>query len=148
MLRMTDSAAQTLNAMIEEHGAAEDAPEGIIRDLASGSVLRLRVFLDPAVRRLLSFDGSEVLRQVTVPVLGIFGEKDTQGPPERELPLVEEAFRQGGNADYTVLELPGLNHLFQPAETGAPSEYGQISVTFAPAALEVIGDWILDRTKG
>lgn len=141
-------AAQTLNAMIEEHGAADDAPEGVIRELASGSISRLRVFLDPEMRRLLSFDPGEVLRQVTVPVLGITGEKDTQVPPKQELPLVEEAFRQGGNTDYTVLELPGLNHLFQPAETGAPSGYSKASVTFAPAALEVIGDWILERTRG
>jgi hypothetical protein len=41
-----------------------------------------------------------------------------------------------------VDELPGLNHLFQHAKTGAFSEYAQIEETFAPEALEKIADWI------
>jgi hypothetical protein len=39
-------------------------------------------------------------------------------------------------------ELPGLNHLFQTARTGAPSEYAQLEETFAPAAMQQVGDWI------
>jgi uncharacterized protein len=38
--------------------------------------------------------------------------------------------------------LPGLNHLFQHATTGSPSEYGKIEETFAPAALTIISSWI------
>ena len=51
-----------------------------------------------------------------------------------------------GNRDVTVKELPGLNHLFQTAPTGAPTEYATIEETFAPAALQVIGDWITKHT--
>jgi hypothetical protein len=39
-----------------------------------------------------------------------------------------------------------LNHLFQTCQTGAVSEYGKIEETFAPAALALIGDWIVKRT--
>ena len=46
----------------------------------------------------------------------------------------------------TVVELEGLNHLFQTAETGAPSEYATIEETFSPNALAVIGNWILKQT--
>ena len=49
----------------------------------------------------------------------------------------------GGPAD--VRELPGLNHLFQPSKTGAPTEYGKIEETIAPAALEVVSAWIKER---
>lgn len=41
--------------------------------------------------------------------------------------------------------LEGFNRLFQRAETGRPMEYGQIHETFAPAALERVLDWILER---
>ena len=47
----------------------------------------------------------------------------------------------------TTLELPGLNHLFQTAKTGAPNEYQTIEETFSPAALKVIGDWIEGHSR-
>jgi hypothetical protein len=38
-----------------------------------------------------------------------------------------------------------LNHLFQTATTGAPSEYGKIEETFSRAALDFLTDWIVRR---
>jgi hypothetical protein len=43
----------------------------------------------------------------------------------------------------TVVKLPGLNHLLQTADTGLVNEYGLIGETVAPAALQVVGDWIV-----
>jgi hypothetical protein len=40
------------------------------------------------------------------------------------------------------VKLAHLNHLFQTAQTGSPIEYAKIEETFAPAALEAMGDWI------
>ncbi len=68
-------------------------------------------------------------------------------PPKEDLREIAAALKAGGNRDYTVRELPGLNHLFQTARTGAPAEYGQIEETFSPVALQVIGDWIVHRTR-
>jgi hypothetical protein len=42
-----------------------------------------------------------------------------------------------------VKELPKLNHLSQTSENGSPAEYGRNEETISPAALEVIGEWIL-----
>jgi hypothetical protein len=44
-----------------------------------------------------------------------------------------------------IVELPGLNHLFQTARTGAPSEYGQIEETMSPVAMEKVATWIAGR---
>ncbi|MEE9442539.1 MAG: hypothetical protein V3V99_07715 [candidate division Zixibacteria bacterium] len=52
----------------------------------------------------------------------------------------------GGNKDYTVRQLPELNHMLQTAETGSISEYKKIEKTMSPLALEIICDWILERT--
>jgi len=41
-----------------------------------------------------------------------------------------------------LLELAGLNHLFQQATTGALDEYVQIEETFNPVALAHIVDWV------
>ena len=63
------------------------------------------------------------------------------------LPAIEAALKEGGNKDYTIKLLPGLNHLFQTSKTGAPSEYSEIAETFSPLALATIGDWIVAHTK-
>ena len=54
--------------------------------------------------------------------------------------------RETGHADFKIIELPGLNHLFQHSETGAIGEYGKIDETFAPEALEVVATWIRQHT--
>ena len=70
-----------------------------------------------------------------------------QGPSTEDLKRIEAALKTGGNTDYTITELPGLNHLFQTCTTGAPSEYGDIEETLAPIALQTMGDWIAAHTK-
>ncbi len=100
----------------------------------------------PWFRYFLAYDPHSALKRVKCPVLAINGEHDLQVPPSQNLPEIESALKEGGNADYTVKELPGLNHLFQTAKTGAPSEYSQISETISPLALKTMGDWILAHT--
>ncbi len=101
----------------------------------------------PWFRYFLAYDPRPTLANVRCPVLAINGEKDLQVPPGENLTAIEQALRSGGNARVTVRELAGLNHLFQPSATGAPSEYGQIEETFAPVALKVIGEWIVGLPK-
>ena len=59
---------------------------------------------------------------------------------------IEKALKTGGNTHYTILELPGLNHLFQTAGSGSPSEYESISETLSPLALETMANWLLKQT--
>ena len=56
--------------------------------------------------------------------------------------LKSKALREGGNLRVTVRELPGLNHLFQTATTGAVDEYARIEETVAPVALETLAKWM------
>jgi len=101
----------------------------------------------PWFRYFLTYDPRPTLRKVRCPVLAIGGEKDLQVDPKQNLPEIESALRQGGNKDFTVKELPGLNHLFQTASTGAPIEYGKIEETLSPIALKLIADWILEKVR-
>jgi pimeloyl-ACP methyl ester carboxylesterase len=104
-------------------------------------------FLSPGFRQGLFYDPRTTLMKVKCPVLAIIGEKDIQVPPKPNLEEMEKALESGGNEDYTVKELPGLNHLFQTAETGAESEYAKIEETISPVALELMSGWILERTR-
>jgi|GEM_PF-4068962 len=53
----------------------------------------------------------------------------------------------GGNSDYTVRELPGLNHRFQTCSTSALSEYVKIVAIMSPPGLTGNSDWIMARTS-
>jgi pimeloyl-ACP methyl ester carboxylesterase len=101
----------------------------------------------PWTRFYLLHDPRPVLRHVHCPVLAVNGAKDIQVPPKVNLPEIEKALKEGGNKDFTVLELPHLNHLFQTCKTGTLGEYAQIQETFSPSALELIGNWIDRHTN-
>lgn len=99
----------------------------------------------PWFRYFLSYDPAPTLRRVKCPVLAINGEKDLQVPPQQNLPAIRMALEEGGNKHFEIVELPGLNHLFQTAKTGAPSEYAGIEETMSPAAMKTIADWVLKQ---
>ena len=100
----------------------------------------------PDYRHLLADRPALTLAKVRCPVLALGGSKDVQVPTTRNLAATAAGLKAAGNRDVTVKELPGLNHLFQTAPTGAPAEYATIEETFAPAALQAIGDWITKHT--
>ena len=118
-------------------------PESQINDVAINATVNQ--FNSPWFRFFLHHDPRPVLEQVSVPVLAIFGEKDLQVPHELNVPEIEAALQRGNNEDATVRVLPGLNHLFQQAESGAPSEYQQIEETFNQSALKLVSSWILEQ---
>jgi hypothetical protein len=101
----------------------------------------------PWMQFFLFHDPMPTLRKVKCPVLAINGEKDLQVPAVANLNGIERAMKEGGNADATVKMLQGLNHLFQVATTGSPTEYSTIEETMSPLALQTIGDWILAHVK-
>ena len=107
---------------------------------------QLNGLLSPWYRFFLTYDPRPALQKVKCPVLALWGTKDLQVPPSENLPAVEKALQDGGNKDFKVVELLQLNHLFQTAETGSPSEYAKIQETISPKALDVIAKWILKRT--
>jgi len=93
---------------------------------------------------LMRYDPAPVLLAVRQPVLVLNGERDLQVPAAPDMAAIRTALQHNPRA--VVRELPGLNHLFQHAKTGAGEEYVQIEETFAPAALETISAWIVSTT--
>ena len=100
----------------------------------------------PWFRYFLDYDPVPALQQTKCPVLALGGERDLQVPPKENLPLIQKALEDGGNKDFKVLELPGLNHEFQHCYMGLPAESRAIEETFAPDAMNTLSDWILQHT--
>ncbi len=136
-------AAPKLRAVLE---AARDSLPPDAREQATRSLdTSAKEVNSPWFRFFLSYDPRPTLEKVKVPVLAIGGSKDLQVPAKQNLAEIAKALHEGGDKDVTTVLLPGLNHLFQKAETGAPSEYAQIPETMDPSALSTVTDWIVKR---
>jgi uncharacterized protein len=140
--RLAETLRDRLGGLAPEARAQLGVPEGGEEGWIEG---QLNMMGGPWFRYFLIHDPAPVLRRVEAPVLALNGELDLQVPPEPNLAAIEAALLEGGNPDFTVHELPGLNHLFQSATTGAPDEYARIEETMSPVAMEMVADWILSR---
>lgn len=130
---------------------ASDQPEAarrleVLDAAATGAAGSALVYADPWKFFFLRYDPRPALERLRIPVLAITGARDLQVPAAANLPLIRQALER--NRDATVREIPGLNHLFQNAETGAPAEYTRIQETISPAALGAVGDWIESHVHG
>jgi len=89
-----------------------------------------------------SHDPLATARKVKVPVLILQGGDDQQ-VIAAETPLLEKAFRDGGNRDVTARIFPGQNHLFIPQPGGNPAGYATLTTNLAsPEVLGALADWI------
>jgi fermentation-respiration switch protein FrsA (DUF1100 family) len=107
--------------------------------------MAIQQLVSPWMRYTLTFDPATALRKVACPVLALNGEKDLQVSPAQNLPAIKKALEEGGNKHAEIDEMPGLNHLFQTAKTGSPTEYAQSEETISPVALDKIAGWILTQ---
>ena len=135
-----NAAAERIAELVQDTLSHEDT------SIQKAWIEALMGFLIPWERYGLLYDPRMALMNVHCPVLAINGEKDVQVSSRENLAAIEEALKAGGNDQYTIIEFPGLNHLFQHAETGAMSEYGLIEETIAPIVLETTANWILEQT--
>lgn len=101
----------------------------------------------PWMRYFLKNNPADYLKKVKCPVLALDGTKDLQVPAEQNIEAIKKALKEGGNQKVTTKIFPGLNHLFQDAQTGLPQEYGNIEETFSPTALHYMADWIEKEVK-
>lgn len=153
--RMIDAVRTESDPAVRERKLREAAreslssltPDEIKQGGGADSVVdrEVKTFDSPWFRYFLTYDPRPALRQVKVPVLALNGELDLQVIPDQNLPEIEKALKEGGNKDFTLKRLPGLNHLFQPAKTGSPSEYAKIETTMDPVVLDLVARWIAER---
>ena len=106
-----------------------------------------RFMTDPWFISLMNYDNAATISSLKMPVLAINGEKDIQVEPKANLGDFHKYLTAAGNKDFTITEIAGLNHLFQPSETGNVNEYGNLPVTFDEATLKMVGDWIIKRVQ-
>jgi len=127
-----EAARAEARRLLTAAGVPAEAVEGQVRTVAS-----------PWYRDFLAHDPRPALQALKVPVLAVNGSVDAQVVASQNLPALREAM--AGNPAAEVVELAGLNHLFQTSATGDPGEYGNLPETMSPTALKLISDWIARR---
>jgi fermentation-respiration switch protein FrsA (DUF1100 family) len=145
----TEKVAEVVRRQLEALTPEERKAAGISDDQKIDQIVfqQTAQVATPWFRYFLSHDPAPTLERVKQPVLAISGGNDLQVPPEANMKAIEAALRKGGNSNFEIVVMEGLNHLFQESETGSPSEYAQIEQTWSPQALSRIGDWILKVTR-
>ena len=94
----------------------------------------------PAEEWLLRYDPAPALESMRCPTLALFGALDLQVLPSTNVPALERLAR--ARHEVTVQVIPGLNHLFQRASTGSPSEYGSLAKIVDPTMLDALTTWV------
>ena len=117
-------------------------PDDQQHTIVAASRAEMSSLLEPWFRFFLTYDPGTALARVRCPVLVLNGSRDLQVDPDLNLPAIRAALDKGGNEQYEIHRLPGLNHLFQPCKTGLPAEYRQIEQTFDRRTLDLISQWV------
>jgi pimeloyl-ACP methyl ester carboxylesterase len=94
-------------------------------------------------RFFMAFDPQPYLEKLDCKVLALDGSKDVQVVAGPNLAGIRACLQKSHSPKYDVIELPGLNHLFQTCIKCSPSEYGDLEETFSPAALGIMDGWLL-----
>ena len=117
--------------------------------------LRLTMAMQPTnpwYEYFVEYDPSADIAATRCPVLALNGSLDCQVLPKSNLAAIRSLLRlsewsatspYGGETEGGFYkEYPGLNHLFQHAQTGAATEYGNIEETISEEVLRDIVTWL------
>lgn len=132
-LRIEAVIREALRAWPDAHSSDES-------DFGENARVMAAVVSAPAYRSFLRQEPAEILGRLDRRFLAVYGGKDCQVPG----PANAAACRQAtlGHTDATVRIFPGHNHLFQPAHTGAISEYEELPAAPDTAVLQFVVDWL------
>jgi len=128
-----------LTALVEQSGLGSAMPPAAVQ-------AQIRTMSSPWFRQFLDYDPEPSLEKIKCPVLALNGDRDLQVDSAENVPLLRKALVASGNKDFTVVEVEGVNHLFQTAQSGSPALYGAIEETMAQEVLTAIGNWVAKHT--
>ena len=94
----------------------------------------------------IDFDPVPLWERYDGPVLGIFGELDSETPAEQVVPILSKALAGRRHTDYAIKVFPKANHNIMEAETGSDSELPRLK-KLVPEYFDTMTDWLRTRIK-
>ena len=108
----------------------------------------LRLAQSPWYGSIVAYDPTDLIPQLSVPTLAVYGELDTQVVADANVQALREGLSQGPGADHKVAVLDQVNHLFQEAVTGSSMEYAVLDAEFGPEFVDLLLDWLAISVVG
>lgn len=89
------------------------------------------------------------LERLTIPILAIYGERDTVVDWRESAKVYRAAARKAGNKDLSIVSFPNGDHSLFPSITGGQAEmeawFALEHKLFAPGYLDAMADWLTAR---
>jgi fermentation-respiration switch protein FrsA (DUF1100 family) len=102
-----------------------------------------KTVLVPWMRSFLSYDPGSFLAKVDCPVVAFFGEKDLQVPAKENAAALTDLIYKNKKHHFSIVNVDGVNHLFQNAQTGLVSEYSNTEEAMMnDVTLDKLQDWL------
>ncbi|HEX6472000.1 MAG TPA: prolyl oligopeptidase family serine peptidase [Streptosporangiaceae bacterium] len=136
---MTPIRQQTWN---ETSALRRRGVSGSLVDRAKPGLARLAA--DAGLFAEARYDAQAVLERVHQPLLGIWGGRDLQTPPEDNPPLFARALRRGGNIHYTFRFFAAADHAAHQTPDGGLTR----GASLAPGYADLMTSWVGAVTSG
>lgn len=137
-----DEAQEKYRQQFKAVQLAAGADSTQVSAVAQRQAAQLRAtFSAPQTQSLLFYNPANDLKELDIPVLVLFGGKDTQVTVEMNKEPIEKVL-ESGNAKHQTEIFTAANHLFQKANTGQVQEYGSLENKFIEGFTTTIADWI------
>jgi hypothetical protein len=148
LLYQQNQAIDASGMLADEEKAKQHAEHAEnLRKAAQGDPSAPEALRSAWMRYFLTYDPLPTIRKVRQPILILQGELDRQVTAD-QAEMIAKAAREAGNRDVSARVFTGLNHLFLPAKTGAPSEYSSLSTNTIPDdVMRQLVDWLALRLK-
>jgi dienelactone hydrolase len=91
---------------------------------------------------VMTYDPVPALEKLRIPILALWGAKDTYVPVPETVTIFKRAMAKAGNRAYTAKIFPGCTHSLLVDTTGSPST-GGTERNFAPGLWKMEADWVL-----
>jgi dienelactone hydrolase len=89
----------------------------------------------------MSYDPVPALEKLEIPVLALWGEKDTYLPVPQSVRVFERAMAKARNDRYEIRRYPGASHSLLVSETGSPST-GGTETHYVAGFWDMQADWL------
>jgi len=95
---------------------------------------------------VMTYDPAPALEKLKIPILAVWGGRDTFVPVPKTVAVFKRAMAKAGNRNYVIKVYPNGSHSLLETATGSPSTGGKERV-FSPRLHTMVGDWLLRNAK-
>ncbi|MDR1370442.1 MAG: alpha/beta fold hydrolase [Dysgonamonadaceae bacterium] len=104
--------------------------------------------LSPWMRSFISYDPAPYLAKVSCPAITFWGGKDLQVPAKENIAGLMNIIYENKKNNFSIVEIDGVNHLFQKAEKGMIGEYSnEENAVMNDEILDKLQDWLTNYLR-